>query len=328
MKKSYWYLYLIYNKIKHFWKNAIVDRLNRHGVTFIQYSDERIKRYAGRKIYSKEALNNLIIEKINSGEPFLISRLGGSETKYITAYTEKKRKQQALDQLCELSGFFPNDIEKADQFAKLYIESIEEIDVCGIWRYFMEDYFLYKYAPNAKLSILEWLEPWRSESGDIPWSSCLKNKKVLIIHPFVKSIEKQYMKNREKIFSKKYNAEYILPNMQLITMESVQSLGGGTDQFHTWFEALDYMKKEIEKREFDIAIIGCGAYGLPLAAHIKKMGKQAIHLGGATQLMFGIMGKRWNNVKEVCELVNDSWIRPSDDETPKCASKVEGGCYW
>lgn len=25
---------------------------------------------------------------------------------------------------------------------------------------------------------------------------------------------------------------------------------------------------------------------------------------------------------------NDFWVRPSDDETPKSAKGVEGGCYW
>ena len=30
-----------------------------------------------------------------------------------------------------------------------------------------------------------------------------------------------------------------------------------------------------------------------MANEIKKMGKVAIHLAGATQLMFGIVGKRW-----------------------------------
>ena len=27
-------------------------------------------------------------------------------------------------------------------------------------------------------------------------------------------------------------------------------------------------------------LIGCGAYGLPLAVAVNKMGKQAIHIGG------------------------------------------------
>ena len=47
------------------------------------------------------------------------------------------------------------------------------------------------------------------------------------------------------------------------------------------------------KIDFDVAIIGCGAYGFPLAAKLKQAGKQAIHLAGATQLLFGIKGKRW-----------------------------------
>lgn len=48
------------------------------------------------------------------------------------------------------------------------------------------------------------------------------------------------------------------------------------------------MKDEIDKQDYDIALIGCGAYGFPLAAHIKRSGKKAIHLGGALQLLFGI----------------------------------------
>ena len=33
-------------------------------------------------------------------------------------------------------------------------------------------------------------------------------------------------------------------------------------------------------------------YGFPLAAEIKRMGRIAIHLGGVTQIMFGVIGSR------------------------------------
>ena len=75
---------------------------------------------------------------------------------------------------------------------------------------------------------------------------------------------------------------------------------------------------------FDIAIIGCGAYGMPLAAYCKQIGKKAVHLGGATQLLFGIKGKRWDNYS----LYNDYWVRPLESETPRNAGKIESGCYW
>ena len=55
---------------------------------------------------------------------------------------------------------------------------------------------------------------------------------------------------------------------------------------------------------FDVAIIGCGAYGMPLAAMLKQAGKQAIHLGGATQLLFGIKGKRWEEIKTIPHLID------------------------
>lgn len=89
-----------------------------------------------------------------------------------------------------------------------------------------------------------------------------------------------------------------------------------------------YMKKEIDKVDYDICLIGCGAYGFPLAAHVKRTGKKAIHLGGGLQLLFGIRGKRWDMRDEYKSLMNEYWIRPSEDETPVVAKKVEGACYW
>ena len=124
----------------------------------------------------------------------------------------------------------------------------------------------------------------------------------------------------------------------IITLKAVQSIGG-TEKFSTWFDALDYMKQQIDGIDFDIALIGCGAYGMPLAAHIKRSGKQAIHFGGSLQLLFGIRGKRWetseygktyftDGIGKYPSLVNNYWIRPYETSKFKGAEKVEGGCYW
>ena len=122
-------------------------------------------------------------------------------------------------------------------------------------------------------------------------------------------------------------------------IKAVQSLGEGDSRFSDWFEALRWMENEIDKRDYDVCLIGCGAYGLPLAAHVKRRGKQAIHLGGALQLLFGIKGKRWEDpmygVKEwripqgsYSSLINEYWVRPDSTDTPKSSIAVEGGCYW
>lgn len=88
------------------------------------------------------------------------------------------------------------------------------------------------------------------------------------------------------------------------------------------------MKKQITGAEFDIAIIGAGVYGLPLAAFVKSLGKQAIQMSGATQILFGIKGKRWDSDLVVSKMYNDYWVRPLAVETPPQIQKVEGGSYW
>jgi phytoene dehydrogenase-like protein len=88
------------------------------------------------------------------------------------------------------------------------------------------------------------------------------------------------------------------------------------------------MCAQINALDFDVAIIGAGAYGLPLAAHIKRLGKKAIQLGGATQILFGIRGRRWDRMPFFQGLYNEHWVRPLPEETPLNFQSVEDGCYW
>jgi hypothetical protein len=93
------------------------------------------------------------------------------------------------------------------------------------------------------------------------------------------------------------------------------------------------MKAQMDQVDYDICLIGCGAYGFPLAAHAKRMGNVGFHLGGSLQLLFGIRGKRWENpdynpVYNYAALMNEHWVKPAEEERPVAANKVEGACYW
>lgn len=60
-------------------------------------------------------------------------------------------------------------------------------------------------------------------------------------------------------------------------------------------EALSTNAGFFPKRQVDLVDRFCKMtidYGFPLAAHVKHKGKQAIHLGGTLQLLFGIKGNR------------------------------------
>lgn len=89
------------------------------------------------------------------------------------------------------------------------------------------------------------------------------------------------------------------------------------------------MCRKIDDLDFDIAILGCGSYGMPLAHYIKMIGKSSIYAGAYTQVMFGIKGKRWNIEGNFHHSYwNKYWKWSEESEIPKNSDKVENGCYW
>lgn len=317
-KKCIFLKYYIRSKLQE--KNASPDRIRKY------LKNKSV--VANGKVQTAEEINNCIKDMILSGNPFLAGRFGATELFCVRTFDfeVESKYDKALSQMENWSGFFPSKKELGDKFKNLMLDSIPEADVMGIWMLPFEEYYLNSYGDRQlKTTYLLDLEPW--SSPEKPWSAALKGKKVLVIHPFKETIERQY-KRREEIFP----GTDILPEFELITLKAVQTVAGEKDnRFSTWFDALEWMYQEAMKIDFDVAIIGCGAYGFPLAAKLKQAGKQAIHLAGATQLLFGIKGKRWEETTAfsyVQKFFNDAWVYPSDEDKPKAANKVEGGCYW
>jgi hypothetical protein len=198
---------------------------------------------------------------------------------------------------------------------------IEPMDMIGVWTLVPgESYLIKRCCPDALRFNPSAFEPYFFAN---PWSVALEGRKVLVIHPFADSIEAQY--RRRKLL---FRDQRVLPDFQLTTVRAVQSLAGSKTPFMDWFEALAWMQEEVKKADFDVAIIGAGSYGLPLSAYVKSLGKVSIHMGGATQILFGIRGKRWDNMKEFSEIINEHWVRPSAAEMIPAGDKIEDGCYW
>ena len=233
---------------------------------------------------------------------------------------EAAREQALICPLCNNAGFFPQETGLISRFSSLLLEDTLQMDCCCCSSWIPEDLASEFYSDEILFGNLNDLEPY---DYDFPWSKALEGKKVLVIHPFAKSIESQYAR-REKLWEN----QNVLPKFELKTIKAVQSIAGEPTPFKSWFEALDFMKTEMDTIDYDVAIIGCGAYGFHLAAHAKRTGHMAIHMGGATQILFGIKGKRWDALPAVCKFFNEYWIRPLSEETPQNNQKVENGCYW
>ena len=292
-----------------------------------------------------EKVSQIIDAQLTSDKPCMIARFGAFELATMVNYLGVKKQKKnvwkfitgkqeqwwwnkkLLEHMQNNAGFFPPTEEKMSQFCELMIEDLKEIDVLGSWLA-EEHYFLEKIKGNRVRLLL--LEPFWTE---ISWMKALENKKVLVVHPFKHTILSQY-KKRELLFQNKT----ILPSFKTLhVIKAVQSIGGDSD-YNDWFEALEWMKDEIDKYDYDICLIGAGAYGFPLAAHVKRKGKKSVHLGGSLQLLFGIKGKRWENESfgeqtfgkknTYKNLMNQFWVYPSLDEKPNQAKQVEDACYW
>jgi len=286
----------------------------------------RIKKSTNHFLHFKNLTlangNQVIKDQLATNEPFAAVRIGAVEMgalhnhEKIVLGIAKTYKPSVVMSMKQNAGFFPTTDKQLTFYAKHFVKEAKKTDLLGISGLHMESYMYQRYFHQANVIPYEAFEPLR---GD--WIRSLKGKRVLVVSPFADDILRQY-NNRQALFP-----TGVLPDFTLITVKAVQTIADATDdRYGTWFDALDAMKVDVMKHDFDVALVGAGAYGSHLCWFIKTMGRQAIQTGGATQTMFGILGKRWEQRTHVSQYINASWIRPSNK--PLGAEKVEDGAYW
>ncbi len=303
------------------------------------YTPKRHRLYEKYVDFFDQNANDYCLKLLESNKPCMISKFGSIELINLIQYKSINQKHYSFSDyidfikgvkptlwwncgitaLCNNAGFFPNDYKLLPDFFDVYYNSLKKIDILGSYKE-SEKYFEKELSQAKKVNIDGYYAPFFYNN---PWTKVLQGKKVLVIHPFEKSIRTQYAK-RQKLWDNKD----ILPEFKLITIKSEQTMLNQPSQYKDWFEALESMKIKMKNIDFDIALIGCGAYGMPLASYAKTLGKQAVHLAGWTQILFGIKGKRWEDMPEMKKYINNHWINPLDEEKPTNFKNVEKGCYW
>lgn len=297
--------------------------------------------YFGTPILADQAGNDWILKRMEDSSPLMIARFGSTELLAVSNYLhiQEMRESNALgkiantikgydgfwrdnvkEQMSSWSGFFPATDEMLDRFGREFLAHTRNVDGLGVWFNKDEDVVFFNYCPLATLFPLVSIEPYYHQN---PWTASLRDKKVLVIHPMEESILHQFEK-RAHLFQD----PNMLPPFHLQTIKAVQSIANNDTGFTSWFDAYEHMCEEMAKKDFDVLIVGAGAYGLPLASYAKQLGKKAIHMAGATQILFGIKGKRWDENPFFANMYNEYWTRPLETEKPKNHQKVENGCYW
>lgn len=282
--------------------------------------------------------NQMIIDLILKNEPFSLVRLGlGHETIMCMDFLTKNRISTKYYDL-NINGIYSkkNDEISLISFAKHYIRAVIKSDLLATFIpplvnakvKAMQNYFHATYKLPQVFS--RSLEPfYQIQEGIVPWTHYLKGKKLLIVNPFVDSFNKQLDKGF-KIF-RSPSANVFSDDQEFVFYKSFQTIAH--NHLHEdWYETYEIMCTDISKIDFDIALLGCGAYGLPLCDFIKStLNKSAIYIGGGMQLFFGVMGARWEANEMWKKIIADNgteFIRPSENEQIKNMKLVDDGCYW
>lgn len=283
-------------------------------------------------IQTLDVSNQILTRVIQLNKKFIFCRPGiGGDTfaPYLLHYHRQISKYQ-LNALQVIAGIYfrthnlSNQSDKDDfkTYAKYVIETFKQSLFVGCFVNVPQMNPVYSLFKPSQCLHSRVLEPFYLNSSKT-WLDSLRGKKVLLVSSFAHDMIQQVPK-LDKIWS---NTKFRIPkDIQWIPYKTYMTLAN--NKLHqSWKETYELMCKDIQKLDFDVALLSCGGYGNPLCHFIyNKMGKTSIYIGGGLQIWFGIKGKRWMERADFRAYMNEHWIFPKDE--PNNKQLVEGGSYW
>ena len=283
-----------------------------------------------------------ICDLIRAGNPFYVGKIGTSELDVLLFYIEYRQEEDKRPypdiirtHIAKNGGIFPATDASIDSWAVHMINDVLPTgDGFAQWNPIYpkkEESILNLLAPNSSRFPLRSLEPYYIKTPAERWTQLLKSKCIAVVSPFSDSIQKQW-KDRDRIWSGLWPEES--PIIRVVRSGYGPYLTSSAGKWPReileggWRFAVAWIVEQILKTKATFAIVGCGALSLPVCYALKNAGISSIHLGGATQILFGIKGKRWLQHSVISTFFNDSWVFPQSSEIPSLANDVESGCYW
>jgi len=152
--------------------------------------------------------------------------------------------------------------------------------------------------------------------------SYLPGKRVLVISCFSGLIKSQYESGNV------YKVYDFFPEIKGVETVTVPYCFLNNGPHNNYFETMEAIFQEVKNTDFDIALLGCGAYGHMLCHKIHtELNKEAMYIGGSITNLFGILSSR----ERICSnlVTNEYWITEIPDEyKPANYKLIENGCYW
>jgi hypothetical protein len=229
---------------------------------------------------------------------------------YSAHYDDKMKTNTGL--------YYKNETDRVrvcDWYCNHLFELANNATLTSCYSVLKYDLTLYSYLGIKGKTLHNW--------GNLPeiLITSLEGKKVLVISNAIDILKKSADRGLENVYnipiSKLYSIDYI---------KTPQTTLGAEYPDNTIIETNDKILEEIKKIDFDIALLACGAYGIPLANEIRKMGKMSVYLGSALYTMFGVYSSGihlpYDNIFK-----KENFIEV-EEECPQHCIKIDDGKYW
>lgn len=290
-------------------------------------------------VIENDRLRNYLKNKIQNNKHFIIPRIAGIENKLayfgvMMMQNKNNFQQQLLERFLAVmknnAGIKISNPQSIMKYATSYLQAFHECDLYFDWEpwgnvaqsIFDSLLFIHLNFNKTRVSALT-LDIFHHIHSN-PWTRCLKGKRLLIVSPFVESMQEK-LNDREKI----YGID-LFPECEFVFLKPPQTQANcQSDEFDVELERFVSKIREI-KDDFDVALVSCGGYGNLVCSKIYQMEKSAIYVGGVLQMYFGIYGSRWERERgDIMKLYkNEYWTRPKETERPDGFQNVENSCYW
>ena len=301
-----------------------------------------------RPLISKAEFVRDVKVAIESGRGYAAGRLGMSQKHWmyykvlvdrsmanrkVLRLFEKRLRFHGLTQ----EGVFPADPQFYLRYNDFYIEHVRNLDSIGLylndWDVAMEKPIIDFYQLRNKLIYYAEQQPDRAVDGTgccyLPY---FRGKKILIICPFASLLKERATREVFEGVWAKIGKAWFYPS-QVDALELPYGFSESTRQkYETAFDLYRDVISEVERRDFDIALIGAGGLAIPIASHIKNIAKIGIDIGGHLQIVFGVIGQKWRNIPRwQNDYYNEWWIdmpasyKPEEDA---CFEHGRPGAFW
>lgn len=303
----------------------------------------------GRPLIDRAEFVADVKRAVNKNRGYAAGRLGMSQ-KHWMHYPILARRKTANPKVLKLfenrlrfhgltqEGVFPGDTGFYLRYNDFYMEHVRNLDCIGLylnsWDIALEKPIIDFYELRNKFIYYVEQQPDRSPNGvESPcYLPCFRGRKILIICPFAGLLRDRAERETFEGVWSKLGKKWFYPE-SVTALEFPYGFARDTqEKYDTILDLYQEITAELERRDFDVALIGAGGLAIPIASHIKSMGRVGLDLGGHLQIVFGVIGQKWRNLAEWREnYFNEWWIDMPAAYKPKedaCFEYGQPGAFW